>query len=230
MNGAALVRPAAALFCGLLLFCSCASTRHPPATPSQASCAARGVWAGSLPIEGNGLDETIHRDTLELKLVVTDAAATVYSKERSGWVEVMPGRFTLRCGGPSAVMAAIDSDKDKDGTWYETWVVAMTVIDADRALMRWVRMVNNVDLPLTRPSSRFSYQGVGVLQAVRTQSGPARKMATIGDLLAALCDDGDREACRTLADAMEKSDPARAVELRKRACSLGDRQSCEAAR
>src|SRR5205823_4666195 len=130
---------------------------------------------------------------------------------------------------PDAVIAAIDSDRDSDGIWYESWVITLTVIDADRALVRWLRMVNNTNLPLTNPSSRFSYQGVGVLQRGPAPLNAERaKPETIGELLSALCDGGDAKACHTLARAIDNDDPTRAGELRKRACDLGDRSACEA--
>jgi hypothetical protein len=148
-------------------------------------------------------------------------------------MEDKPGRFSLQCAGPNAVIAAIDSGQDSDGAWYESWVIAMTVVDADRALVRWVRVVNNPSVPLTKPSSKFSYQGVGMLQRGPSPTGPQLKPATIGDatigdyLLSALCDGGDAKSCRVLAEAMEKDDPVRATQLRTRACNLGERSACE---
>ena len=139
------------------------------------------------------------------------------------------GELAARLLQDGLSVVAIDSDRDSDGIWYESWVITLTVIDADRALVRWVRMVNNTNLPLTNPSSRFSYQGVGVLQRGPAPLNAERaKPETIGELLSALCDGGDAKACHTLARAIDNDDPTRAGELRKRACDLGDHSACEA--
>ena len=216
-------------FLVLVLLFSCASARHSGPASTGDSCGVQGTWSGSFAIEGNGIGGPPRADTLDLRLVLMDSAAKVFSKEQGTWMEDKPGRFSLRCAGPNAVIAAIDSDRDSDGIWYESWVITLTVIDADRALVRWVRMVNNTNLPLPNPSSRFSYQGVGVLQRGPAPLNAERaKPETIGELLSALCDGGDAKACHTLARAIDNDDPTRAGELRKRACDLGDRSACEA--
>jgi hypothetical protein len=61
---------------------------------------------------------------------------------------------------------AIDSERDADGSWVETWVVAVTVRNPEELMVWCIRMVDNVDLPLTNLSSRFSFEGIGILRRV----------------------------------------------------------------
>ena len=121
-------------FLALVLLFSCASARHSGPASTGDSCGVQGTWSGSFAIEGNGIGGPPRADTPDLRLVLMDSAAKVFSKEQGTWMEDKPGRFSLRCAGPNAVIAAIDSDRDSDGIWYESWVITLTVIDADRAL------------------------------------------------------------------------------------------------
>lgn len=171
----------------MLLVCSCA-TAAPRTTASTAgTCSAlQGTWEGTLPIYKEEAKQSAPREEVTLRLAFSGDQPRVFLVERGAWMEAKPGSFVARCLGPSAVVHAIDSAKDSDGTWVETWVLAVTVRDAQELATRWIRMVNNVDVPLTKPSSKFSYEAVGVLRKSAASAATINcndEKITIGDYL-----------------------------------------------
>lgn len=230
-------RPSPALLV-LPLLLACASTRPAPSPPAQAPTASctelSGSWEGAFPIQGRRADGSTGTDELTIRLTFAGEQARLFSVEQGTWVEVKPGAFTARCLGPSAVVEAIDTGSDSDGRWFETWALAVTAMGRAEALARWVRLVNNVDVPPATPHSTFSYEGVGVLRRVPTPEGcQARTVndnTTVGDFLSDGCACGDAVACASLAILLERegvdANPSRARLLRQRACDLGHRPSC----
>ena len=158
----------------LPFLCACATAAQRPSSPSDGNCSAlKGGWEGTLPVRtvrSEGTDISAAREEVTLRLVFAGEQPKVYSVASGTWMEVKPGSFSARCLGPSAVVHAIDSARDADGTWVESWVLAVTVRDPEDLLARWIRMVNNVDLPLTNRSSKFSSDAVGILRRVPTST------------------------------------------------------------
>jgi len=74
---------------------------------------------------------------------------------------INPGKFTFVRVSTNAIATSIDAGKDEDGLWVETWVFAMTLIDPDRMLVHWTRMVNNTDMANGQKGSKFSSAGMG---------------------------------------------------------------------
>ncbi len=62
---------------------------------------------------------------------------------------------------------SIDTGKDEDGLWVETWVFAMTLTDPDHMLVHWTRVVNNTDMPKGQKGSKFSSTGMGEFARLR---------------------------------------------------------------
>lgn len=152
-----------------ILSCSCATAVPRPQTALDESCAGlAGSWEGTLSVRGDESKSVAGGNDLRLRLVFAGPQARVFLVEGGSWMEAKSGSFAARCLGPSAIVHAIDSDRDLDGTWVESWVIAVTARSRDEVLARWVRMVNNLDLPLENRSSKFSFDGLGTLRRVST--------------------------------------------------------------
>lgn len=125
-----------------------------------------GDWEGSLTFQEGALSvkDPAFR-TLQYRLVLGASEARVFTKNTvSGiWEEAMPQHFRVSRTGSNAVLQASDSGKDEDGTWVETWVFVLTNRTTDELQVEFVRMVNNVDLPISVPGKVFSYGGNGKL-------------------------------------------------------------------
>ena len=174
-------RSRAGAILAILSFWACARDRRPDSKQENDCGAVQGDWHGFLEIVGKGTDEADLHDRLELVLRLSQQPR-VFSMERvgerAGWIEVKPGTFSIRCLGPSAFLGTIDTALDHDGRWYESWVMTATIIDSDRLLLHWVRMVNNADLPLTNRNSKFSYAGTGVLGRAQIGFGSPTSQST----------------------------------------------------
>ena len=226
----------------LLFLSGCATTMQRPGSPSDGSCnAVKGAWEGTLSVHSETTNDSAVHDEVTLRLAFTGEQPKVYLVERGTWMESKPGSFRARCLGPSAVVHAIDSARDADGTWVETWVLAVTVRDPEELMARWIRMVNNVDLPLTNRSSKFGSEGVGILRRVPVSAtdpgcreGNVDESTTIGDVFERQCNCGNADNCEVLAMMLEQQGDnaslARAKEARQKGCGLGHQESCAPAR
>lgn len=224
-----------------LVLCGCATASTRPAPASGGSCdQLNGAWEGSLPIGGSGTGGSA-LDELKVRLIFTAGSPKVQHMERGKWAETMPGSFQARCRGPSAVVHAIDSARDNDGTWFESWVLTVTMREKDALLVKWVRMVNNVDVPLSKSSSKFTAEAAGVLQRIQVppanaacsvQTAESVDKMTVGEFLERACDCGNAGSCDALAVSLERdggsANLAHARELRRKACALGHQPSCAA--
>ena len=223
----------------LLVLVGCATTPQRPGPATDGNCAAlKGAWEGTLAGNSQGTGTPARRDEVTLRLVFAAEQPRVFLVEGGKWIEAKSGKFHARCLGPSAVVEAIDSDKDADGTWVETWVLAVTVRGSEELLARWIRMVNNVDVPLTNRSSKFSSEAVGTLRSVPMPAACRDQKTdgstTLGQVFERQCDCGNADACEVLALMLERegnaASLAEAKEARAKACKLGSQQSCAPAR
>lgn len=82
------------------------------------------------------------------------------------WVEAKPGKFRVDRYKTGAVIYASDSAEDGDGNWVESWVLVVTLRAPDELLVVWLRVVNNLDVPLASEHSKFSSQSAGILRRV----------------------------------------------------------------
>ncbi len=122
-----------------------------------------GTWEGELrnvDMEGKGRTGPTWQ-----RVVIQDGKATVFYKKKDGQIfEVKPGKFQVQRHLTNALVFAIDSGRDKDGVWVETWAFAITQKDRNTLIANFIRVVNNNDLPLTAEYSKFSVAAAGELQ------------------------------------------------------------------
>jgi len=84
-------------------------------------------------------------------------------------VDAKPGTFSVRRLATNMVATSMTSGMSYGQPWVETWVLAMTLIDADRMLVHWTRIVNNPLLPKENANSKFSVVAMGVFTRSGTQ-------------------------------------------------------------
>ncbi|WP_139236769.1 hypothetical protein [Rugamonas rubra] len=129
-----------------------------------------GEWEGLLTFQEGILSvkDPAFR-TLQYRLVLGSSEAQVFAKNTiSGvWEEAMPQLFRVSRTGSNAVLQATDSGKDEDGTWVETWIFVLTNRSTEELQVEFVRMVNNIDLPISVPGKVFSYGGSGKFVKLR---------------------------------------------------------------
>ena len=134
-------------------------TALPAAAQSLASL--NGTWEGSLRVTGSQGDVDVQ--PYKVRIVIAGAAARVFVESGSQFQEVKPGVFRVGGLGPSAIIVALDSGGDNEGTWYETWDFAVTLKDSNTLMTNLSRIVNNADLPLSSTHSKFSVAAMGEL-------------------------------------------------------------------
>lgn len=230
-----------ARFLALLLLtpAACATATFPGARAGQAAATAEacrqleGTWEGKLPTRKASGAEA---GELMLRVVIGGPAPRVFVAHGPAWGEAKEGAWEQRCLGPSAVLHAIDSARDGDGEWVESWVVALTRNDEEELLAHWSRMVHNVQMPLENPSARFANGATGGLKRRRGAPDaacpvePAEPQTPIGEYLEKVCGCGGAQACGFLAMILERegttASRTQARALRARACSLGHTQDC----
>ena len=120
-----------------------------------------GTWEGdlkSVDLKGDGKTSTFWR-----RIVIGDGRARVFYKNEERIIEVKPGKFLVERHMTNAVVAAIDSGSDNEGTWVETWIFAVTQKDRNTLIANFTRQVNNVKLPLSVSHSKFSSAATGEL-------------------------------------------------------------------
>jgi hypothetical protein len=104
---------------------------------------------------------------IQIRLLLSHGLARVFMLESAGWEEKKPGRLRMEALGPNAIISSIDDGRTPNGgPWVETWIVAITARTNDELLMRWVRLVNNTEAPLSNPDSKYTFDGEGVLKRV----------------------------------------------------------------
>jgi hypothetical protein len=113
--------------------------------------------------------ETVTKD-MQIRLVLSHGMARVFMLETAGWEEKKPGHLRMESFGPNAIISSIDDGRTPNGgPWVETWIVAITARTNDELLMRWVRLVNNTETPLSNPDSKYTFDGEGILMRVASK-------------------------------------------------------------
>ena len=119
-----------------------------------------GPWQGTIKIS-----ET-PGDILRLHLFISRRNAYVWTNEKGTWFAVKPGTFRMSRNMSNVVIHATDSETDADGTWVESWAIVATPRSPTELLVVWSRLVNNLNTPLEKESSKFSSHASGVLYRV----------------------------------------------------------------
>jgi len=120
-----------------------------------------GTWEGdlkSIDLTGEGKATTSWR-----RIIIQDGQARVFYKRDEKINEVKPGKFRVERQLTNAVIVAIDSGHDNEGTWVETWAFAVTQKDKNTLITNFMRQVNNINLPLSVSYSKFSAVATGEL-------------------------------------------------------------------
>ncbi len=120
-----------------------------------------GTWEGdlkSVDLTGEGKATTSWR-----RIIIQDGQARVFYKRDEKINEVKPGKFRVERQLTNAVIVAIDSGNDNEGTWVETWAFAVTQKDKNTLITNFMRQVNNINLPLSVGHSKFSAVATGEL-------------------------------------------------------------------
>jgi hypothetical protein len=132
------------------------------ATPAIAAIAANdsmnGDWEGIL-----GFQRPNPGGNLAYRVSITPTEVKIF--ERNGvtgvWAEMMPGHFQMSRMGSNTIIQGTHSGGDEDGTWVETWVLVTTSKTIDELQVDFVRLVNNVDLPVSNGGKIFSEHATG---------------------------------------------------------------------
>jgi hypothetical protein len=123
-----------------------------------------GMWEGGLdPVSGPGLFAS--DKPLLIRMIVRDDGVQVFTGENFN-DEVKPGRSKVERVATNMIVFAIDSGKDNDGVWVETWAFVITQKDRNTLITNLYRVVNNTDLPLNIDYSKFSSAKAGELKRV----------------------------------------------------------------
>jgi hypothetical protein len=94
----------------------------------------------------------------------------VYIVEPQEVREIKRGAFHIERLLSNAIIYAIESGKDDDGTWVETLVITVTRENATTLLANLARQVNNIDLPQSTEDSKFTKEAAGELQFIAASS------------------------------------------------------------
>ena len=133
----------------------------------RSSLSYDGRWTGNAKcLYDPGLpagEECDVRLTLDIdgKVVSVHTVRTKNGKE-SVW-DVKAGRLTFAQNLTNALLYSINTGRDSDGRWAETWSFAMTLRDADHMIVQWTRIVNNIDLPTDDKNKTFAFVRIGEL-------------------------------------------------------------------
>ena len=119
-----------------------------------------GFWQGSITLSDTP------KDVLELRLLIGQGAPRVWLQDNGAWTEAKPGAFRISRNMGNAVIYATDSGTDGDGTWVESWAIVATPRSPEDLLVVWSRVVNNLDMPLEKESSKYGLHASGILHRV----------------------------------------------------------------
>ena len=123
-----------------------------------------GSWEGDLIfLQGATLSQK-DQTTVRYRISIQDMKIRAFVVLPEDVKEIKPSKFRVDFLMTNAVVYAMESGHDNEGTWVETWVFTLTQIDKDTVLTNFSRMVNNLDLPLTSDHSKFAKEAAGKLR------------------------------------------------------------------
>ena len=126
-----------------------------------------GTWEGSLVfLQGEGLSVR-GADQMHVRIMIADSESHVFIQRKDGSLkEVKPGVFQTTVLKSNAIISAINSGDDNDGTWVETWSFAVTKSSSTKLLVIFTRLVNNLNLPMISDHGKFAHVASGELSLV----------------------------------------------------------------
>jgi hypothetical protein len=126
-----------------------------------------GNWEGSLVfLQGEGVSVR-GPNQIYVRIMIAGSETHVFTRRKDGSLkEVKPGSFQTTAHRSNAVISAINSGDDKEGTWVETWSFAVTKSGPTTLLVVFTRLVNNLNLPMTSDHGKFAHVASGELRLV----------------------------------------------------------------
>ena len=126
-----------------------------------------GMWEGKLTrIHGPGLTE---RDAppQTWRFVIEGDIVHVFIIRDGQVQEVKSGRFRIQRHMTNAVISAVDSGGDSDGTWVESEAFTLLLKRPDTVGVIFAGAINNVSSPLDQPISKMLSVATGDFVRVR---------------------------------------------------------------
>lgn len=117
-----------------------------------------GSWRGKLSVAS--ISYPTAQDSIaspNYRIEINNKNVQVYRDEK----EVKPGAFRIEQHKTNAIVFAMDSGKDNEGLWVETWVFAITLKDPNTIIVDYDWLVNNTDLPTNNDHSKISTVATG---------------------------------------------------------------------
>jgi hypothetical protein len=108
--------------------------------------------------------------TARYRITIQDSQVHVYVVHAQDVKEIKPRAFHIVRLRTNAVIYAIESGEDDEGTWVETQVFTVTQENGTTLLTNFARQVNNIDLPLSSDHSKFTKEAAGELQLIPASS------------------------------------------------------------
>jgi hypothetical protein len=130
---------------------------------AEPSALLDGTWQGSLTVASVVTPAPTKPETFDLRVEIKGESARVWFKPEKDWVNV-PRAFRVARLRTNAVVTSIESGKDEDGIWVETWSIAVAQKSDDTALATYSRLVNNEDLPVSSEHKAFAFAATGELK------------------------------------------------------------------
>jgi hypothetical protein len=127
-----------------------------------------GTWEGSLNyVQGPGLAVSKTTTSKWTKLIIAENSARAFYMKDNNIIEIKPGKFKIERAMTNAIVFAVDTGKDSDGTWVQNWLYALTEKDHDTLIVNHLAMANNLNVPLSNSSSKWSSAATGELKRVK---------------------------------------------------------------
>jgi len=127
-----------------------------------------GSWEGTLTnVQGPGWFFPATQPTKKVKLVIQGNSAQAFQVRDDKFVEIKPGKFKVERVKTNAIVFAVDTGSDSDGTWVQNWLYAVTEKDRGTLIVNFYAMANNLNMPLSNSSSKWTTAATGELKRVK---------------------------------------------------------------
>ena len=129
-----------------------------------------GTWQGQMKWLDTG-NSRRHGEAFAQRIIIQGPGARVFrfkgeQPDEITWDSTKEWPFQVQRKGTNAVISAINSGRDDDGQFVETWVFAVTQKDRNTLISSLLWVMNNNNLPLGVDYSKFSLAAMGELRRV----------------------------------------------------------------